>query len=258
MAGRGRTHGEMRIGTSGYQYDHWRDLFYPPEEPRRRWFEFYAERFDTVEINNSFYRLPAAHTFASWASRAPRGFIYAVKYSRFGSHMKRLKDPESHIGLFLERAAALNGTLGPILVQLPPKWKADVPRLADFLAAARAAGKRQRWAIEVRATRWLIDDVYDALHEHDAALVVHDMIRGHPREITAEWMYLRYHGRAGTKEGNYTPAMLGRESRRIRADLRAGRDVYAYFNNDQHAFAVFNALDLRRLIEGKQCRRRAA
>jgi len=230
----------LRIGTSGYQYDHWRGILYPPEVPKRRWFELYAARFDTVEVNNTFYRLPERHTFEAWRDRAPPGFCYALKFSRFGTHIKRLNDPEEPLSRFTSRAAALDRSLGPILVQLPPNMGLDPERLERFLAAAP---RQYRWAVEFRNSDWLRDETYTLLRRHRAALCLHDMIPHHPQVETTDWVYLRYHG--GHYDGNYAPDQLRREAERIRGWRDRGLDVYAYFNNDLHGHAVNNALDLR-------------
>ncbi|MFW6157860.1 MAG: DUF72 domain-containing protein [Planctomycetota bacterium] len=234
---------ELRIGTSGYQYDHWSGVFYPSDLRRDDWFEFFADRFDTVEINNTFYHLPSESTFDSWRARAPGGFCYVLKFSRYGTHLKHLKDPEDSIGLFLERAERLGPFLGPILVQLRPNWRVNVGRLAGFL---EAAPKRHRWAVEFRDPSWLCPPIYDLLSEHNAALCVHDMIPDHPRLVTADWVYLRFHG-AGDG-GDYSHQALSGAARRIERHVAAGRDVFAYFNNDAHGYAVANATDLRRYV----------
>jgi len=238
----------LHVGTSGYQYDDWKGPFYPEDVPKRRWFEHYASTFDTVEVNSTFYHLQKPETFDDWRERAPADFGYALKLSRYGTHQKRLKDPEQWIGTFLEGAEHLNDRLGPILVQLPPKWRADPARLDDFLSAAP---ERHRWAVEFRDPSWLCQEVYDLLRAHDAALVIHDLIDDHPREITAGWVYLRFHGpNAGEPyQGAYSPQALSGAARRIRRHLDEGRDVYAYFNNDVDANAPSNALDLRRYVE---------
>lgn len=235
--------GRLRIGTSGYQYDHWRGDFYPGDLPRKRWFAHYRDHFDTVEINNTFYRLPDAETFDGWRDQAPRGFRYAVKFSRYGSHMKRLKAPEATIGAFLERAGLLRSSLGPILVQLPPRWSADPGRLDAFLDAAP---RKARWVVEFRDPSWLREDVYEVLRRHRAALCLHDLIDDHPRVITAPWTYLRFHGRSYA--GSYSPQELTARAKEVALDLREGLDVYVYFNNDLGGHAVRNALDLRRYV----------
>jgi len=235
--------GELRIGTSGYQYPHWAGDFYPEGLPRRRWLEHYAKHFDTVEINNTFYRLPEAATFDRWREQAPPGFRFALKYSRYGTHLKHLADPEGSLGHVLGRAERRGVRLGPILVQLPPRWKADSERLDAFL---RAAPRRHRWAIELRDESWLQDEVYDVLRGHGAALVIHDMIDDHPVELTADWSYRRFHGRHYA--GSYSPQALSAQARRIRRWLRTGHDVWGYFNNDEGGHAPRNAADLRRYL----------
>ena len=235
--------GSVRIGTSGYQYDHWKGVFYPERLAKKRWLEYYAARFDTVEVNNTFYNLPGAEVFDAWREAAPEGFCYSLKYSRYGSHMKRLKDPDEPLERFLERAERLGDALGPILVQLPPNWNVDVERLAVFL---EAAPRRHRWTVEVRDPSWLCEEVYGVLEAHDAALTVHDMIPDHPRRVTADWTYLRFHG--DHYSGSYSHQYLTAVARRIRRHLADGVDVYAYFNNDEAGNAVRNALDLRRYL----------
>ncbi len=236
------------MGCSGYEYAEWKGIFYPEDLPKRDWFAHYAQAFDTVEINGTFYRLPEPETFDAWRARAPRGFLYALKLSRYGTHLKHLKDPEQWVGNFIERAERLGPTLGPVLVQLPPNWHADPGRLDGFLDVA--AG-RIRWAVEVRDRRWLCSEVYDVLARHDAALVVHDLLDAHPRIVTAGWVYLRFHGPYAGRPytGSYSPQALSGAARRIRSHLAEGRDVYAYFNNDIGGHAVDDASDLVRYLD---------
>jgi uncharacterized protein YecE (DUF72 family) len=240
-----RKRGQLRVGTSGWQYDHWRGVFYPPALKKSEWFAHYAEHFSTVEINNTFYHLPKAETFEAWRRQAPPGFCYVLKFSRYGSHIKKLKDPDGSVGVFLDRAERLGGLLGPVLVQLPPGWSANVERLGAFLAAAP---RRRRWAVEFRHPSWLCEEVYQVLRRHRAALCVHDLLPDHPREVTADWVYLRFHGPGPW--GDYPHQALSASARRIRDHLAEGRDVFAYFNNDAHGYAVRNALALRRYVEG--------
>lgn len=237
--------GLLRIGTSGYHYDHWRGVFYPKDLPKNEWFSHYARRFDTVEINNTFYRLPETTTFEAWRRQAPKGFCYALKFSRYGSHIVRLKKPRATIRRFLRRADRLGEFLGPILVQLPPNWKTDPNRLDAFLTAAP---KEQRWAVEFRDPRWLCDEVFAILKEHGSALCIHDMINHHPQVITTKWVYLRFHGeRYG---GCYSNRFLTTRAAEIRQFLTEGLDVFAYFNNDAQGYAVQNATDLKRYVAG--------
>ncbi len=238
-----RKHGTFRAGTSGWQYDHWSGVFYPPDLPKDRWLEHYARHFDTVEVNNTFYRLPQAGTFDSWRERAPEGFCYALKFSRYGTHLKHLKDPAGSIGLFLERAERLGSLLGPILVQLRPNWKVNLERLNGFL---NEAPRRRRWAVEFRDPSWLCQGAYEVLRAHNAALCIHDLIADHPRVVTADWVYLRFHG--GGDGGNYSRQALIAAARQARRHLEEGLDVYAYFNNDVGGYAAANAADLRRYV----------
>jgi len=241
--------GTFRCGTSGFQYDHWKGPFYPRDLTREEWFEFYGGRFGTVEINNTFYGLPSEATFRSWRDQAPEGFRYALKFSRYGSHLKHLKDGERTVPAFLEKARLLEDRLGPILVQLPPRWNPNPERLATFLEAAPA---ECRWAVELREASWLRDDVLDILRDHGAALCIHDLLEDHPRELTTGWTYLRYHGPGPEKyTGSYQDAVLQGEAGWITARLREGHDVYAYFNNDARGNAPRNASQLAGMVSAE-------
>lgn len=232
------------VGCSGYRYAQWRGVLYPPGLPEARWLPRYAERFDTVELNATFYRLPSEDTVRRWAGRAPRGFVFAAKLSRYGTHMKRLLDAEEWLPAFLGRIELLGAALGPVLVQLPPRMRPDPERLARFL---EVAPRRHRWAVEFRDPRWLTPRVLGILRDAGAALCVHDLLPGHPREVTAGWVYLRFHGpRAGQPyTGSYSSQAITGAARRIRRHLGEGRDAYAYFNNDADGDAVRDALALR-------------
>ena len=234
---------KIRIGTSGYQYKHWKGDFYPKKLPVKDWFEYYARHFNTVEINNTFYRMAQAETFAEWKEAAPKDFCYAIKYSRFGTHLKKLKDPEGHVDYFLERVIHLGDTLGPVLVQLPPNWKRNLERLQKFL---EVTPKDLRWAVEVRDPDWLSEEFYEVLRTENAALVIHDMIPHHPRVVTADWTYLRYHGQ--NYSGSYSEEQLSAIAGDIRDHQEHGRDVFAYFNNDLGGHAVWNAIALKKML----------
>jgi len=238
-----KTSGRVRVGTSGYHYPHWRGVFYPEGLRQKDWLDYYLTCFDTVEINNTFYHLPEPEAFDHWLDRAPAGFCYALKFSRYGSHLKRLKDPEKPIEKFLERARRLKGFLGPILVQLPPRFSVNPERLEGFL---EAAPRQQLWSFEFRDPSWLCEEVYALLRAHDAALCIHDLLPNHPRGLTARWTYLRYHGTHYS--GCYSRQALGREAGWIKEHLEAGLDVYTYFNNDAEGYAPRNATDLLRLV----------
>lgn len=235
-----------RIGTSGWIYSHWRERFYPADLPTKRWFEHYAQKFDTVEINNTFYRLPEADQFDAWRQAAPKGFLFTVKASRFLTHMKKLKDPEEPLERLLTRATHLGRHLGPLLYQLPPHWRVDLGRLRDFCAQLP---KRRAHVIEFREPSWLTRETFELLARFRVATCIHDIIKNHPREITAPLVYLRFHGVGQKYGGDYSRARLRRWAGWIRALPKSVCTVYAYFNNDANAYAIKNALTLRQLLE---------
>jgi uncharacterized protein YecE (DUF72 family) len=237
-----------RVGCSGWSYPDWRGVVYPQDAGTSRWFGHYAERFDTVELNNTFYRLPAASTVERWAAQAPPGFCYAVKVGQFGSHRMKLRDPHSWLRRHLERIEPLGAHLGPNLVQLPPRWRRNTERLDEFLAAAP---RRVRWAVELRERSWLHDDVFEVLARHGAALCIHDLLEHHPWQLTTDWTYVRFHGPAATVaayRGRYGRRRLLRAAERLNGWLDAGTAVYAYFNNDYEGNAVVDANTLRELL----------
>jgi uncharacterized protein YecE (DUF72 family) len=244
----------IRVGCSGWNYSHWRDgVFYPPRCPARTWLAFYAERFDTVEVNATFYRLPRRDAVARWAAQTPDGFLFAVKVSRYLTHVVRLRETGRHLALLLERIAPLAdaGRLGPLLWQLPPTFARDDDRLAAALAELPPG---LRHAFEFRHESWLADEPLALLREHGAALVVADRPGlGPQRDPEAGVAYLRlHHGRRG-RRGNYSDAELADWAATVRR-WSAARDVYAYFNNDREGFAPRNASRLRELL-GQERRR---
>ncbi len=240
--------GKVRIGTSGWHYKHWLDgVFYPAGTRTSEMFQFYARHFDTVEINNSFYRLPTAATFDNWRESSPPNFCYAVKGSRFITHMKKLKDPQSSSAKFFLAADRLERKLGPILFQLPPRWKVNIERLEEFL---RTLPDEHRYVIEVRDESWLIPDVYDVLRKNNVAFCIHDFADMKvPREITADFTYIRFHGPTSAKYwGSYPDRELHAWADQIKQWRRKLSSVYAYFNNDPEGAAVRNALTLKELL----------
>lgn len=235
---------KIHIGTSGYQYDHWKEVFYPEDIPKKEWFGYYQEHFSTVEINNTFYNLPEKDTIDDWREAASDDFLFSVKYSQYGTHMKKLKDPEEHIKNFLEPVKHLEYKLGPVLVQLPPDWNCNKERLEEFL---EAAPKEQKFAVEIRDESWLADEIYELLEEYNAALVIHDMIEYHPRKVTADWVYLRFHG--DDYSGSYSEEELDDIAKQIREHAKEGREVFAYFNNDDKGYAAKNAKTLKEKLD---------
>jgi uncharacterized protein YecE (DUF72 family) len=235
----------VRVGCSGWQYKHWRGDFYPSDLPQTRWLEYYSERFDTVEINNSFYRLPDASTFAGWRKRVPSDFRYAVKASRYLTHMKKLKDPDEPLKLFFSRAQNLGPTLGPILYQLPPRWPVNLDRLQLFL---EALPKRRRQAIEFREPSWYNDAVFALLRKHRVALCLHDMAGSASGVVeVGPFVYVRFHG-PSKYSGSYSDEALERWADWLAARAAAAVPVYAYFNNDTGGHAPRDAMRLRDAI----------
>ena len=240
---------KVRIGTSGWHYKHWLGVFYPDGTRPAEMFQFYARHFDTVEINNSFYRLPTANTFDNWRESSPPNFCYAVKASRFITHMKKLKDPESSSAKFFLVADRLERKLGPILFQLPPRWKLNIERLEEFL---RMLPGEHQYAVEVRDETWLVPDVYKLLTKYNVAFCIHDFADMKvPREITADFTYVRFHGPTSAKYwGSYADRELRAWSDWIKQQRRNLTSIYAYFNNDPEGAAVRNALTLKQFLKG--------
>jgi uncharacterized protein YecE (DUF72 family) len=237
----------VRVGCSGWQYRDWKGRLYPPDLPQARWLEYYARTFDTVEINNSFYRLPSRETMSSWRSRVPSGFLFAVKASRYLTHMRKLKDPRAPVALLFDRARRLGPRLGPVLYQLPPRWKPDLDRLATFL---KVIPRGVRQAIEFRDPAWYCSETFDLLKRHRVALCLHDMPgSAPPRCSVGPFAYVRFHGTTAKYAGCYSDDQLEDWAGWLAAQVRDGRHVFAYFNNDRQGHAVRNALTLRRLIE---------
>jgi uncharacterized protein YecE (DUF72 family) len=242
---------DVHVGCSGWSYDHWRGPVYG-DAPPRTWLRRYAERFGTVEVNSTFYRLPKRSTVAAWVDQTPDGFRFAVKISRYVTHIRRLADAGRGLDMLLERIQPLvdSDRLGPLLWQLPATFRRDDARLADALSEMP---REFRHCIEFRHRSWFAADVMETLRAHDVALVIGD----HPHrpfqttERTADWTYVRFHHGHRGRRGNYSDRELEGWARRIRTWSRTG-DVYAYFNNDWEAFAVRNAERLERMLsEGR-------
>jgi uncharacterized protein YecE (DUF72 family) len=237
--------GRARVGCSGWSYSDWRGVTYPQDLPQREWFAYYAATFDTVELNTTFYRLPAVSTVEAWREAAPEGFCFALKVGQFGTHRKKLLDPVPWMANHLDRADRLGPHLGPNLFQLPPNWKRNVARLDEALDAAPP---RIRWAVELRDPSWVHDDVLDVLSRHGAALCIHDLLEDHPWERTTDWTYVRFHGPDAIRRpyhDRYTARRLDPIAERLRSWMGEGTDVYAYFNNDWHGAAWADATHLR-------------
>ncbi|MBI4182499.1 MAG: DUF72 domain-containing protein [Proteobacteria bacterium] len=239
----------IHVGTSGWHYPHWRGPFYPEGTPAAAFLATYARRFSTVEINNTFYRLPSAAAFGHWYEATPAGFVFACKASRFITHMKKLKDPEVTTARFFTALKPLKEKLGPILFQLPPRWRLDPGRLDAFLAALP---RGLRYAFECRDESWFDERVYDLLAARGAAFAAFDLAGLHsPLVATAGFAYVRLHGPGGAYQGSYDSRALRRWARQALAWREEGREVFVYFDNDEAGFAALDAARLDDILAGE-------
>ncbi len=236
------------IGTSGWLYDHWKHRFYPVATGATQRLAFFAERFAAVEINSTFYRLPEKSTFEHWRESVPHDFVFALKASRYLTHVRRLQEPGEPVARLMERAGALGSHLGPVLLQLPPTLKADPDRLDATLAAF---GGAVRVAVEPRHASWFVDDVRAVLTKRAAALCVAD---GGPIDVpawrTTDWAYLRFHGGTGSPKSCYKRRELSVLAARLLGDVDPSEDVYCFFNNDMYGCALRDARLFADLVEG--------
>jgi uncharacterized protein YecE (DUF72 family) len=239
---------EIRIGCSGWNYAHWRERIYPKGLPQKRWLEYYARLFDTVELNTTFYRLPDVSAVEGWVAHTPPGFVFAVKASRYLTHIRRLTDLEGGIRRFYERIEPLRRSrkLGPVLWQLPPTFKRNDERLASALRALPEG----RHCFEFREPSWYVEEIYALLRAHGAALVIPDSPKYPFRalELTADWTFVRFHHGSRGRRGNYSESELEERAVWIAGWRDRDIDVYAYFNNDWEGFAVKNGLALKKLL----------
>jgi len=238
--------GKVYIGTSGFSYSHWgKGIFYPRDLPQSQWFDFYSQRFGTVELNVSFYRLPKKDTFVNWRKRVGKNFVFSIKGSRYLTHIKKLKEPQEAIKNFFENAQGIKNGQDIVLWQLPPRFKANKERLAQFL---KLLPQDWRYAFEFREESWLNKEIYQLLRKYQIAVVFQD----YPQwpitaEITASYVYLRFHGKTRLYSSCYTETELKDWAKKIGYWRKEGLYVYAYFNNDALGYAVENAQFLKKL-----------
>jgi uncharacterized protein YecE (DUF72 family) len=236
----------INIGTSGWHYKHWKGTYYPEDIQDKEQFDFYSKHFKTVEINNSFYRLPEATTFKAWRKDAPKGFKFAVKASRFITHMKKLKLDKRSLRLFFSRVQHLEEKLGPILFQLPPKWKLNLERFELFL---ENLPKGYRFVFEFREPSWNSEKVYALLKKHKCAYCIFELEHYlTPLIVTANFVYVRLHGPGNKYQGSYNTRQLKKWAAYCRDWQKEKKDVYIYFDNDQAGYAAFNAEKLLGLV----------
>lgn len=240
--------GKLFIGTSGWVYSHWKNVFYPANLAQKDKLKYFSRHFQTVEINYSFYHLPDTNTFQKWRKETPTDFIFAVKISRYITHIKRLKKVKDACKTFLENASELKEKLGPILFQFPQNFKADnenIERLKFFLSYFHTLNSKCRYALEFRHQSWFTDEIYKILKKHNAAFVIADS-PDYPKTeiITANFVYIRMHGSKILFSSNYTEQELKDISQKIKKWQSKKLDVYIYFNNDAEGYAIKNAKTL--------------
>lgn len=241
--------GKLYVGTSGYNYDHWKGIFYPKDLPQNKWLEHYQKFFNTVELNVTFYRLPQKKAFESWRKRASKDFVFVLKGSRYITHIKRLKDPKKSLRIFFDRSRPLKKKVKVILWQLPPNYKKNMERLVIFLRELKKYSGVKH-AFEFRNESWFCEEVYGLLKKYKAAFCFADWPRFNrklPEDLS--FIYVRRHGvQVGILySGNYSDKQLKRDADDIKRWLISGKDVYVYFNNDACGYAVKNALKLQQL-----------
>lgn len=237
---------KIHIGTSGWHYKHWKGTFYPADIKESQQLEAYTRYFDTVELNNSFYMLPAAKTFENWRKATPPGFVFSVKASRYFTHMKKLIVDKASIRKFFTHVSKLEEKLGAILFQLPPKWKVDAERLKTFIAELPDG---YRYTFEFREHSWYNEEVYAILRENNCAFCIYELqYHLSPLEVTADFVYVRLHGPGNKYQGSYSEDTLKVWANRCRNWQKKG-DVFFYFDNDQEGYAAFNALRLKELVK---------
>ena len=237
---------EYYIGTSGWHYEHWRELFYPEKLSKPKWLEFYAQHFNTVELNNSFYHLPSEKAFINWRQSSSRGFVFAVKVSRFITHIKRLKNVGEPLQNFLSRAELLQDKLGPLLYQLPPGMKRNDETLESFLSILP---RQYRHVFEFRHESWIDDSVFSVLKKYNAGLCIFDMPDFTcPVVATADFAYIRFHGSTGLYWSCYSDEELSDWAKKIDRLVKNLKAVYIYFNNDAGAYATSNAKTLAQFL----------
>lgn len=239
--------GKIHIGTSGWNYKHWKEVFYPNDLKPEKWLEFYADKLCDVELNNTFYQLPSIRAFRQWREAVPADFNFAVKGSRYITHMKKLKDPKQSTQKLFERVETLQDKLGPILFQLPPGWNADSKRLINFLDTLPG---ELEFSFEFRDHSWWNNEIYNILLEHGVAFCIYDLAGTlSPKKTTSPRMiYIRLHGPGDAYEGRYSKQELASWAGAINSWAETERDVYIFFDNDQNGYAPLNAIELRDML----------
>lgn len=238
---------KVHIGTSGWNYKHWLGIFYPENLKQKDFLKFYSENFQTVEINNTFYRLPEEKTVENWLNTAPEDFVFSVKASRYITHMKKLSDPEESVNNFFKIVKSFKGKLGPVLFQFPPHFSFNAEKLGNFI---NVLPNDYRYAFEFRDPNWFNDLTYDFLKDNNLAFCIYYLGKDEsPKQVTSDFVYIRFHGSNSLGSGEYSEDRLKEFAENIKNYRNQGKDIYCYFNNDEAGFAVKNAKKLRELLE---------
>jgi uncharacterized protein YecE (DUF72 family) len=237
---------EARIGTSGWHYKHWTGPFYPEKTPASKMLAYYCQHFDTVELNNTFYRLPPPAGLENWRDSTPRNFLFAAKGSRFLTHMKKLKDAAPGLERYFERVEVLGPKLGPVLFQLPPNWQVDTERLNSFVSLLP---RKHSYAFEFRNPTWNTDEVYSILNRNNLGYCAFDLAGTQsPVVVTAKFAYIRLHGPGGKYQGSYSDAALRAWAKQIEQWSSHLKSVFVYFDNDDSGYAAKDALRLKNMV----------
>lgn len=239
---------KIHIGTSGWHYKHWRGTFYPDDIPVKGHFNYYLRFFDTVEINNSFYRIPKKETFEKWKNEVPDDFVYVVKANRYITHMKKLHDTQDSLTKFLDNVSVLDEKVGAILFQLPPGWEVNEERLENFL---KILPDTFRYVFEFRNKTWYNETIYNLLKKYNCAFCIYELA-GHqsPLIVTADFVYVRLHGPTKNKyQGSYSDSQLKEWAEFCKVQVKDNKDVFVYFDNDENGYAAFNAKRLKELLK---------
>ncbi|MBN2274312.1 MAG: DUF72 domain-containing protein [Bacteroidales bacterium] len=238
------------IGTSGWSYHHWQDIFYPKDIKPNRYLEYYITKFDCVELNSSFYHLPQKTTITGWVNRTPETFRFCPKLSRYITHQLRLVNAEEALEKFFGLFEGMESRLGPVLIQLPPGLAYDRSQTFDFLNLLKEHYRQYRFAIEIRNKTWITEDFFELISQYEIAFVIADSGIRYPyhEAVTADFVYLRFHGHEKLYASDYSDETLSEYARKIKQWVKEGKDVWAFFNNDFGGFAVKNAMKLRDML----------